>query len=78
MGGELFGFSADQGEQKNLRLIVDVADESDLFAIGAPGGLSGVFLGGELNGLGLSAEICQPELVDVVEFFSFGSMAVTT
>ena len=69
--GELFGFSADQGEQKDLRLIVDVADESDLFAIGAPGGLSGVFLGGELNGLGLSAEICQPELVDVVEFFSF-------
>lgn len=55
-----------------MLFVVDVADEGDLFSVGAPGGLSGVFLGGKLDGWGLSAEIGQPELVDVVEFFAFG------
>lgn len=70
-GGQLCGLTAGEGEEEDLGFSVDGADEGDLFSVGAPSGLTGIFFGGEGKGGSFSAEIGQPELIEVLVFVLF-------
>src|SRR5579864_4336900 len=72
--GKLGGFAAVERKQEDLGFAVDGADEGQLAAVGAPGGLAGAFSCGELACRGGAVGGYDVELGDVfiIPFGGFG------